>query len=93
MRVVVDNDEGTAITGRTDDTPLRSTAVDCALSMLLLNGDHDVTCSQVALVQSVDCMLRPKEADEAPRLAARSDRCKPLWLKALEIDSLPWILV
>lgn len=73
MRVVVDNGESTAIPGRTDDTPLRATAIDRSLLVLFLYNRHDITCSQVAFVQSVECMLCPEEADEAPRLAARSD--------------------
>ncbi|HEY5816162.1 MAG TPA: hypothetical protein VIS95_07455 [Solirubrobacterales bacterium] len=73
MRVVVDNDEDTAVAGRTDNTPLRSTAVDRSLLVLLLDSAHDVTGPQVAFVQSVNCMLRPEEADEVLRGATTSD--------------------
>jgi hypothetical protein len=52
--MVVDNDEGTAVVGRADDTPLRSTAVDSSPMVLLLDGCHDITRPQVAFVQAVD---------------------------------------
>jgi hypothetical protein len=73
MGVVVDSDEGTAVAGRTDNAPLRSTAVDRTSSMSLLNSDDNVACAEVAFIQSFDCMLRPKEADEVPRRATGSD--------------------
>lgn len=73
MRVVVYNDEGTAIAGRTDNTPLRSTAVDRPSSVLLLDSCHDITRRQVAFFQAVNRMLCPEEADEALRRATRSD--------------------
>ena len=93
MRMVVDDDEGTTIAGGADNTPLRSPPVNRSVSMLLLDSGRDVTCPKVAFVQAGDCMLRPEEADEMLRGAATSDRCKPLGLKSLAIDSLPWILV
>lgn len=50
MRVVVDNDERTTITGGADNTPLRATAVDRSVSMLPLDNGYDVTCPKVAFV-------------------------------------------
>ncbi len=73
MGVAVDSDERTAVAGRTDNAPLRSAAVDRTSSMLLLNSDDDIACTEVAFIQSFDRMPRPEEADEALRAAVRSD--------------------
>lgn len=73
MRVVVYNDEGTAIAGRTDNTPLRSTTVNRSARMLALDGAHDIACPNVAFAEAVDCMLCPEETDEALRATLRFD--------------------
>jgi len=62
--VVVDDDEGATIAGGAKDTPLGPPMVDDSISMPFLNCLLHVTSTQIALAESIGCMLRPSKKND-----------------------------
>jgi hypothetical protein len=62
--MVVDDDEGATIAGRTNDTPLGPPPVDGTIAMPCLNCLRHVTCIQITLAESIRCVFRPDKTND-----------------------------
>lgn len=65
MRVVVDDYKGLAVLARTGDAPLRPSSIDRAAVVIALYCGNHRSGIQVALAESIGCVLGPEETLES----------------------------